>query len=55
MVGIKRFWSKLQQDLKLPGLRIHDLRHTSASILISAGQSLAEVGGVLGHTQSRTT
>ena len=55
IVGIKNFWARLQLDLGLAGLRIHDLRHTSASILISAGHSLAEVGGVLGHTQSRTT
>lgn len=53
--GIKKFWLKLTSDLEMDGLRLHDLRHTSASILISAGHSVAEVGRVLGHTQSRTT
>ncbi|OOG42696.1 site-specific integrase [Rhodanobacter sp. C05] len=55
IVGIKKFWAALQKDLGLEGVRLHDLRHTSASVLLSAGHSLAEVGGVLGHTQSRTT
>ena len=55
IVGIKKFWATLQADLGLKGVRLHDLRHTSASVLLSAGHSLAEVGGVLGHTQSRTT
>ncbi|MEP3895145.1 MAG: site-specific integrase [Litorimonas sp.] len=36
-------------------LRIHDLRHSFASILISSGAELAEVGAMLGHTQAQTT
>lgn len=35
--------------------RIHDLRHTYASILASAGLSLPVIGALLGHTQSQTT
>ncbi len=35
--------------------RIHDLRHTFASILASAGQSLPVIGALLGHTQPNTT
>ncbi len=35
--------------------RIHDLRHTYASILASAGQSLPIIGALLGHTQAATT
>ena len=41
-----------------PGLtdvRVHDLRHTYASILVSAGMSLPMIGALLGHTQSQTT
>ena len=36
-------------------VRIHDLRHTYASILASSGLSLPVIGALLGHTQPATT
>ena len=36
-------------------VRIHDLRHTYASILASEGLSLPIIGALLGHTQAQTT
>ncbi len=36
-------------------VRIHDLRHTYASILASSGQSLPIIGALLGHSQAATT
>jgi len=36
-------------------VRLHDLRHTYASILASSGLSLPIIGRLLGHTQSITT
>ncbi|KAB0676702.1 tyrosine-type recombinase/integrase [Aureimonas leprariae] len=38
-----------------PSARIHDLRHTYASVLASAGLSLPVIGALLGHTQPTTT
>lgn len=38
-----------------PSARLHDLRHTYASILASAGLSLPIIGALLGHTQPATT
>ena len=38
-----------------PAVRVHDLRHTYASILASSGLSLPIIGALLGHTQSATT
>ena len=38
-----------------PSARIHDLRHTYASLLASAGMSLPIIGALLGHSQPATT
>ena len=38
-----------------PSVRLHDLRHSFASILVSAGASLPLIGQMLGHTQVQTT
>lgn len=52
---IRRFWIGIQKCAALPGVRIHDLRHTFASLLISGGASLEMIGKLLGHSQMKTT
>lgn len=52
---IRRFWSAIQTAAQLPDVRIHDLRHTFASLLVSGGASLEMIGKLLGHSQMRTT
>lgn len=49
------FWNHLRRQLNLADVRIHDLRHTFASILVNAGHSLYEVQHLLGHRDPRTT
>lgn len=42
-------WERIRQRAELPDVRIHDLRHTYASLLINKGASLYEVQKLLGH------
>jgi integrase len=55
LAEIKRIWSSICKSAGLHDLRIHDLRHTYASILASSGLSLPIIGALLGHTQATTT
>ena len=52
---VKKFWSTVLKQANLENVRIHDLRHTHASHLVSSGLSLSIVGKLLGHTQASTT
>ena len=54
-VEMKKQWATLCKAAKISGARLHDLRHTFASHLVSGGASLPLVGALLGHTQARTT
>src|SRR5207248_2610574 len=54
-VGIQKVWQRIRGAARLPEVRIHDLRHSFASIAVSGGDSLYLVGKVLGHRQARTT
>lgn len=52
---VRRFWVMVQREADLPDVRIHDLRHTFASLLVSGGASLEIIGRLLGHSQMQTT
>lgn len=52
---VKRFWASVLKEAEIENCRIHDLRHTHASHLVSSGLSLSIVGKLLGHTQASTT
>jgi len=52
---IKKSWHRIRADAGLGNLRLHDLRHTFASHLVSSGRSLSQIGALLGHTQQQTT
>jgi integrase len=47
---IRRFWADIQKAAGLEGVRVHDLRHTFASLLVSGGMSLPMIGKLLGHS-----
>jgi integrase len=54
--GLRNAWARAKAAAGLPAeLRIHDLRHTFASLLINSGVHLYDVGRLLGHSQLSTT
>jgi integrase len=52
---LKKPWQAIQRYAGLEGVRIHDLRHTFASIGAGASLGLPVVGKLLGHSQPTTT
>jgi integrase len=55
LTDVKRVWRQVIKAADLPGVRIHDLRHSFASVLASSGKSLVVIGGALGHASQKTT
>lgn len=55
LVNLQKTWSRIRTLAGLSEVRIHDLRHSYASLAINAGASLAMVGKLLGHSQPQTT
>lgn len=53
--AVWKVWDKARQRAKLPGVRIHDLRHSFASVGASGGDSLVVIGALLGHRDTATT
>jgi integrase len=54
-VSIFCSWDTARRKAGLADVRVHDLRHSFASLLINSGRSLYEVQKLLGHTQIKTT
>ncbi len=53
--GIQKIWQRIRKEAKLDDVRIHDLRHSFASVAVQAGTSLYVTGAILGHAQASTT
>ncbi len=54
-VGLQKTWERIRKRAGLEDVRLHDLRHSFASVAVAGGNSLYLVGKVLGHQQARTT
>jgi integrase len=52
---LKKPWRTVTKAAGLEGVRIHDLRHSFASIGAGASLGLPIIGKLLGHTQAATT
>lgn len=54
-IGLQRPWQRLRKKAGLPAVRLHDLRHTHASVGAGAGFGLPIIGRILGHSNPSTT
>jgi integrase len=53
--GIDKVWSRVRKAAGLDGVRLHDLRHSFASVAAAGGFSLQMIGAMLGHKHAATT
>ena len=49
------FWRRLRAEAGLEDVRLHDLRHTHASIALRTGETVLAIGRLLGHADPETT
>jgi integrase len=55
MQELKGAWQRVRARAGLDDVRLHDLRHSFASMGAGVGLSLPIIGALLGHTQAATT
>ena len=55
LVNIKDPWDAIRREADLNDIRLHDLRHSFASLGASGGMSLPILGALLGHQEPATT
>lgn len=55
LANIHHAWDEVRTLAKIENCRLHDLRHSFASLAIESGASLPMIGKLLGHSQPRTT
>lgn len=55
MINLQKPWRRIRERAGLCDVRIHDLRHSFASVAAASGGSLPMIGKLLGHKQPQTT
>ena len=50
-----KFWSRIRKEAGVADVRLHDCRHTYASIAIMGGESVTTTARLLGHSNAQTT
>ena len=48
-------WRRIRKAARLDDVRLHDLRHSFASVAVAGGMGLPIIGKMLGHTQTQAT
>ncbi len=52
---LERVWDEVRAEAGLGGVRLHDLRHTHASIALRRGETVLTIAKLLGHRSPETT
>ena len=55
LVNLSKPWGRIRDKAGIPDVRLHDLRHSFASVGAGAGLGLPVIGGLLGHKVPATT
>lgn len=55
IVNVQKIWNRIRSEAGIPDVRLHDLRHSFASVSAAEGDSLLVIGRLLGHTNASTT
>ncbi len=55
LIDLQKPWRRIRKLAGLPDLRLHDLRHSFASMALNNGEGLPVIGRLLGHSQVQTT
>ncbi len=55
LVGLHKIWHQIRTRAELPDVRLHDLRHSFASVGAASGDSLLIIGKLLGHKSASST
>ena len=52
---VNNFWFRVRAEADLDDVRLHDLRHTVASLALRQGETVLVIGRLLGHRDPETT
>jgi integrase len=55
LINLQKPWRRIRKSAGLDDVRLHDLRHSFASVAVAGGMSLPMIGALLGHSQPQTT
>jgi integrase len=55
LINLQKPWRRIRGKANLADVRMHDLRHSFASVAAGTGMSLPMIGKLLGHGQPATT
>ncbi len=55
LINLEKPWRRIRVKAGIPDVRLHDLRHSFASVAVGLGEGLPMIGKLLGHTQTQTT